>query len=79
MLTEIVLNILLLFPMGLLLPIVFHGKIRWWQGALIGFGISTIIEFCQLMLCRGLFEWDDMMYVWMYIDGKVVKVKIILT
>ena len=29
MLTEIVLNILLLFPMGLLLPIVFHSKIRW--------------------------------------------------
>ena len=62
MLTEIVLNILVLFPMGLLLPIVFHSKIRWWQGALIGWWLSAIIEICQLILCRGLFEWDDMIH-----------------
>lgn len=29
---------------------------------MIGFVISCIIEVCQLVLCRGLFEWDDMVH-----------------
>lgn len=62
MLTEIVLNIILLIPIGILLPVMFRRKIKWWQGLLTGAMISSVIEIAQLVSCRGLFEWDDMIH-----------------
>ena len=59
MLKESLLNMILLFPAGLLLPFVVHKKMAWWKGLLIGLTISGMIETCQLVFCRGLFEWDD--------------------
>lgn len=62
LLIENLLNILLLFPVGFLLPSLFHKKLPWWLGLLAGLIISAGIEIGQLVLCRGLFEWDDMVH-----------------
>ncbi len=62
MLKENLLNMILLFPAGLLLPFVFHRRMPWWKGLLIGLAISGAIETCQLVFCRGLFEWDDIVH-----------------
>lgn len=62
MLKENLLNIVLLFPMGLLLPFSFYRRLRWWQGLIMGLGASAVIEVLQLVLCRGLFEFDDMIH-----------------
>ena len=64
LLRENLLNIVMLFPAGMLLPFVFgnRGKIRWWYGLLFGIFISGCIEGLQLILCRGLFEFDDMIH-----------------
>lgn len=59
-LKEIVLNMILFLPVGLLLPFVFHKKILIRYAALLGASGSAIIECSQLIFCRGLFEWDDM-------------------
>ena len=61
MLKEDILNIVLLLPLGGLLPFVFDKKIRWWQGLLCGIVVSLGIEILQLVLKRGLFEFDDIM------------------
>ena len=49
-------------PAGILLPFIFNKKIRWWQGLLVGVLISSGIESLQLILCRGLFEFDDIIH-----------------
>lgn len=59
-LKEIVLNVILFLPVGLLLPFVFHKKVLIRYAALFGALCSVIIECSQLIFCRGLFEWDDM-------------------
>lgn len=62
LLQENLLNMILLLPAGMLLPFVFDRKIRWWQGLLVGVLISSGIESLQLILCRGLFEFDDIIH-----------------
>ena len=62
MLKENLLNIALLFPFGILLPFSFYKRLRWWQGLAMGLIASVIIEVLQLILCRGLFEFDDMIH-----------------
>ena len=62
MLKENLLNMLLLFPAGLLLPPLFHKKLPWWTGLVVGLFISAGIETGQLVLRRGLFEWDDIVH-----------------
>ena len=62
MMTEIILNVILFLPIGILLPVLFHRMFRWRQGLLIGIFLSAVIEITQLVSCRGLFEWDDMLH-----------------
>lgn len=62
MLKENLLNMALLFPFGLLLPFSFYKRLQWWQGLVTGLIASVIIEVLQLVLCRGLFEFDDMIH-----------------
>lgn len=62
MLTEIILNVILFLPIGILFPVLFHRTFRWWQGLLMGVLLSSVIEITQLVSCRGLFEWDDMLH-----------------
>lgn len=56
---NIILNILMFVPLGLLLP--FYG--RWWRRPaftyLAGLAFTLFIEFAQLILKRGIFEMDD--------------------
>ncbi len=52
----------LLFPMGLLLPIMMKSRSPMIMGFLMGLLVSVSIEICQLVFCRGLFEWDDMIH-----------------
>lgn len=62
LLQENILNLLMLFPAGFLLPLVFARKIKWYQGLLFGMAVSSGIELLQLFLCRGLFEFDDIIH-----------------
>lgn len=62
MLKENLLNCVLLFPFGVLLPVMCHRRISWWKSYLCGFFISAVIETSQLVFYRGLFEWDDMIH-----------------
>ena len=62
LLQENILNMFMLFPAGFLLPLVFARKIKWYQGLLFGMAVSSGIELMQLFLCRGLFEFDDIIH-----------------
>lgn len=62
LLEENLLNFLLLFPFGFLLPFVFYKKISWNKAFIMGLAFSFFIETSQLILHRGLFEWDDMIH-----------------
>lgn len=62
---EDVLNVILLLPMGILLPAAMGGDgggKRFRRVVLSGFLTSFAIEVLQLILKRGLFEFDDMFH-----------------
>lgn len=58
---SIVLNILMLVPLGYLGPLCFRFLNRWWKIAIIGFNLSLIIEISQLLFQRGWFDIDDIL------------------
>lgn len=58
---EILYNILMLVPVGVLLPAA-SGKQGWRFTAAMGFLCSVSIEVLQLILKRGLFEFDDIFH-----------------
>ena len=62
LLLENLLNCILLFPAGCLFPVVAGRSIRPKAAYAIGFAFSAVIEVSQLIFCRGLFEWDDMIH-----------------
>ena len=62
LLLENTLNVIMLLPLGIFLSLVYGKKIDWKVGLLIGIGISFSIELLQLVLCRGLFEFDDIIH-----------------
>ncbi len=59
---EIFLNVLLLMPMGVLLYTAFGRRVGVMRITAAGLSVSFCIEFLQLVLKRGLFEWDDMIH-----------------
>ena len=62
LLLENILNVIMLLPLGIFLPLVYGKKIDWKVGLLIGFCISFSIELMQLVLCRGMFDVDDIIH-----------------
>jgi glycopeptide antibiotics resistance protein len=56
---NIILNILLFVPIGMLLPIIFKKLNKFWKVYLISFLITIFIEIFQLVTHRGVFEIDD--------------------
>lgn len=60
-LLEIIENIILFIPLGLLLPIVFKRKFSARSIVIISLTISAVIEFLQYSLKLGLFEFDDIL------------------
>lgn len=61
-LQEVLLNCVLLFPAGILLPFVVNKELKWYHGLNLGVVISGCIELSQLIFCRGLFEFDDIIH-----------------
>lgn len=61
-LQEVLLNCVLLFPAGMLLPLIYGKPLKWYHGLLFGVFVSGCIEFLQLITCRGLFEFDDIIH-----------------
>ncbi len=77
-LQENLLNVLMLMPLGVCLPVA-TGKPGAWYVVGTGFLASFTIEFLQLVLKRGLFEWDDMFHNTLgvfvaYLVYKVLKI-----
>lgn len=62
LLKEDFLNCILLFPAGMLLPVIVDRKVNWYWAWAFGVMISAGIEVSQLLFMRGLFEWDDMIH-----------------
>jgi len=58
---QILLNILVLIPVGFLFPFAVP-KARFVHTFFFGFLCTALIETLQLVLRRGLFEWDDMIH-----------------
>ncbi len=58
---QIFLNMLLLIPAGFLFPFAVP-RAKFWQSFLFGLGCTVTIEVLQLVLQRGLFEWDDILH-----------------
>ena len=76
---ENILNVIMLLPLGIFLPLVYGKKIDWKVGLLIGFCISFSIELLQLVLCRGLFEFDDIIHNSLgFLIGIVITNKVLL-
>lgn len=59
---ENILNLILLIPAGFLLPFICNHKVLLQRGGMVGIVISSTIEIGQLVLKRGLFEWDDIIH-----------------
>lgn len=59
---EILLNCILLLPAGVLLPVIAGHRVKWYSALVFGILLAAIIEVCQLILMRGVFEWDDMLH-----------------
>lgn len=55
-------NVIMLMPLGFLLPVWFNKVDNWKKAALIGLAVSTAIEVTQLITSRGLFEFDDIIH-----------------
>lgn len=58
MLWEVLLNIFLFIPIGLLLGMIFP-QLKWWKIFLFGSVLSAVIEMSQYFFCKGLCETDD--------------------
>ena len=57
----VVLNLLMLVPLGYLLPIVSKRSDMWWKAVAVGFAVSLLIETIQLITHRGWFDVDDLL------------------
>ena len=55
-------NIIMLMPMGLLLPFIINKRNAMIQTMLFGFAFSSFIEVSQKVLNVGFFEVDDLLY-----------------
>lgn len=58
---NIILNICMFIPLGVLLPMAFPFFRSFWKTYLAGFVITILIEGMQLVLNRGMFELDDLL------------------
>jgi glycopeptide antibiotics resistance protein len=56
---SVILNLLMLAPLGYLVPLCFLRIESKWKVLLTGFGLSLLIETLQLITHRGWFDVDD--------------------
>lgn len=57
---NVLLNIALFVPLGILLPLIWKRLQRWHLMLLVGFGTSLFVEISQLLKGSGLFDVDDL-------------------
>lgn len=57
---NVLLNIALFVPLGILLPLLARVFRKWYAVLLAGFGSSLAIELVQLATARGMFDVDDL-------------------
>lgn len=62
LLIDNILNLFMFFPVGCLVFVLTKGKIKVRYVFLFGLVLSGMIELAQLFLCRGYFEWDDIIH-----------------
>lgn len=75
----IYLNVLFFIPLGALLWLAFKDR-RWWKALLFSIVLSLCIEVAQLVLKRGLCEFDDvfhnalgcMLGYWLMVGSKIM-------
>lgn len=60
-LPQIILNVAVFIPVGVLLRCAFE-KMRWWKVLLVGGAFSVIIEVLQFVTKRGFAEFDDVFH-----------------
>lgn len=58
---QILINLLVLLPVGFMLPFIISGKMRYFWTFLISFCISISIELLQIIMVCGTFELDDIL------------------
>lgn len=56
---NIILNILMFVPLGVILPLIFVKCRKFWVTYLVGFLSTVFLELIQLVTGRGIFELDD--------------------
>lgn len=82
---EIVINLLMLAPVGLLLPWALGRKVAWWQGLMLGAVVSGVIEVLQYVTDVGLFQTADVIHnalgcmVGCVVGSAVVKRRVVKT
>ena len=59
---EILLNILLFVPLGLLIPQAFECFRRWWRILLVGISLSALIEILQYISRQGCLDTSDILH-----------------
>ena len=76
LLIENLMNIVVFFPVGLLLSFAFR-NIKWWQVGLIGLGLSLSIEILQFIFHCGFSELDDVLHntIGCLIGGILIGIK----
>lgn len=62
LLQEVILNIFMLMPIGILIPITFGKRVNFSKTVFIGFLVSFFIEINQYIFRLGLFEFDDLFH-----------------
>lgn len=62
LLAQVIWNIILFIPIGLLLMKLMTFRNKWVISVLFGFVLSSVIEVIQLILHRGWFELDDIFH-----------------
>ena len=61
LLAEIIMNVVVFVPVGLLLSCV-PIRLKWWMILFVGFGISVSIEVLQYLYHKGFSEFDDVFH-----------------
>ncbi len=62
LLQEVILNVVLFVPIGMLIAFLFDRRWIYLKGLLTGFLASLTVETLQLIMQRGLFELDDIFH-----------------
>ena len=62
LMTEILLNCIMLMPVGIFLPMAAGRRVHPAVALLVGVILSGTIEMSQFVFSRGLFEWDDIIH-----------------